>query len=185
VNPADAAWLAGFIDGEGSFMISLQSKKTANGRTSTHWIACISITSTDRRLIEHCRWLVGGGSQASVQPPGHAKLAHLIQFKGRDVDRLLAAIRPYLVGKAEQADILLALRAEIGIGAQKGRYGVYVNPEQDQRREQMRLALRALNHRGSTSIPQAQQDALKKARVLIRKRISEAALPLLEFSPPR
>ncbi len=57
MNEIEAAWLAGFLDGEGSFMIT---RGWHNGCAAPTYDAAVAATNTDRSLIDRCKQLAGG-----------------------------------------------------------------------------------------------------------------------------
>lgn len=80
--------------------------------------------------------------------------------------RVLLDVEPYIVGKREQVRILLALRASIEVPRQKGVWyqATRVPPNETAWREQLKLAVNALNTRGSGEPPAEQSHALAVVR---------------------
>lgn len=171
MQASDSAWLAGFLDGEGSFMIW---RRQRGGYDS--WSAAVAVTSTDDRLLLRCMAIAGGKLSALVQPKGNAKPARIWTVMGKRLTLLLEAVLPHLVGKREQAEIVLTLRRETRAGALPGNEGVRTDHEKNARREIMRLAVRALNHRGTVPMPAEQLAALAVWRT------SRTAVPPGQFA---
>ena len=96
---ADLAWAAGFIDGEGC--VAVDSRKSPR----------ITVSNTDRRPLDRLQELLGG--TICVHGRGNPEKGHRPSWVwavhgGRSVRRVLAEVRPYLVVKGEQADLVLA-----------------------------------------------------------------------------
>ena len=96
-------YLAGFIDAEGSLMIT-KSKDSANGRSQ--YRARISVANTNRAVLEEIRRMHGG--ILVWQPRSQSRWSHAYQLVWSDgmVGGVLAAVRPYLQIKREQAEVL-------------------------------------------------------------------------------
>src|SRR5436853_7439102 len=66
LNPFDAAWLAGFIDGEGYIglvkHLPIHASKSRKPPTQDWYSSRLSITNTDRPVLEHIRQLIGRGT---------------------------------------------------------------------------------------------------------------------------
>ena len=164
MTKADIGWLAGFLDGEGSFMILVADRY---GYRS--WYCSVAASSTSTRLLDRCKELAGGYITSKFKPKGKAKMSQIWTLKGLPLDDLLPKLLPYLIEKREQAGILLALRRETQHGNRKGEHGVNTaDSDTHRRREEMRMAVRALNHRGDTPIPHERVKALAKVRLRLR-----------------
>ena len=112
---AEAAYLAGLIDGEGT--VTLTTLHRGENRRLV-----LSIASTERNLLEHARTVLGAGIITSkrTQLPHHAP-----SFAYRLTNRLaleaLRQIEPYLCGyKGKRAR--LALRHYVALTPRNGKY---------------------------------------------------------------
>lgn len=140
----DAAWLAGFLDGEGSFMITRQRRGE-----SCYYSAAISASNTDRRLVDRCRALAGGLIVRSPMKNTRWKTAYIWSVKGRLVRPLIGAVLPFLVSKRKQAENLLALRDITRNGSKSGHFGMPVKTaEEVAQRHALYSQVQELNRRG-------------------------------------
>jgi hypothetical protein len=100
-------WLAGFIDGEGS--IGLYKVKYGYSPRVT-----VANTSTEalNKVVEITRLLNIGitGSDATMKN-STMRTVKLSISKRADIQTLLDAVRPFLAGKANEADIMLGYLA--------------------------------------------------------------------------
>ena len=111
----DRAYLAGIIDGEGWVGAHIQLR-ARQGRTERCIKVEIAIANTDRRLIDWAArfW---PGNIYDHKATTTRKLCWYFKVWGDDMGVMLAASRPFLVLKREQADIaaeLLATRRAAG-----------------------------------------------------------------------
>lgn len=138
--PSEIDWarLAAFIDGEGYLKIM--------GRNSSPHCPRLELQQVDKRLID---WLAAtfGGTMTFFD-------AVRYNVNGRDQWRwaigshklhtILRRIRPLLIVKGEQADIILRFYDEMPV--LKG--GRRIPPDEEARREALRQALKAHTRRG-------------------------------------
>jgi hypothetical protein len=168
----DRAWLAGFLDGEGTFQVVRHIKHgdkhfPSGSKLYEHYSAEVCAVNTDKRLVDRCREIAGGfvmGPFRVSSKGGSAKSAYRWVLKGTKVSQLLGWIAPLLVGKSEQARILVLMREITTRGAARGRFGrVTIQGDMDRRRT-LKDAIHALNHRGTTPVAPHQQESLAIAR---------------------
>lgn len=105
-----AAYLAGFIDGEGYLGLIRYKKK--NGRREDFYEAALKVASTDRKIIE---WLKNsfGGSISEREMGGNSKKAFCWEVRGKMVVPIIDKIFPYLKIKKPQAELLKRYRKTI------------------------------------------------------------------------
>ena len=107
-------WLAGMIDGEGSIAIGRATGRVGYLR-GIQMRPYVQIANTDRRLIDVSKALMEyvSGHRAFIstvrrQNPNH-RLGWAVSSRSNSaVLALLTSVRPCLIGKAEQADVVMA-----------------------------------------------------------------------------
>ena len=99
LSPTDAAYIAGFVDGEGSIML-LQRKNSIRVR--------MTVSNTDRNVLDWLCQTVGVSNiQAHRKETAKHRMAWQWDLNGDGVASLLVQIRPYLKVKAVQADLAI------------------------------------------------------------------------------
>lgn len=105
------AYLAGIMDGEGTFFIGDYSGNRKNG--DKHFQVVIKITSTDKCLID---WVLNifGGTYAFYKASKVSKKSrrdvHIWQATGDRLQHICELMIPYLIIKKKQAEILVEMR---------------------------------------------------------------------------
>ena len=103
----DAAWLAGFFDGEGWY--TEFDVRSAHGVRGTHHFICIGICNTVKASIDHCQEITGAGRihgkyfNSGVRKP----LWTWRLNKRADVIDVLSQIEPHLLIKGDRARLVL------------------------------------------------------------------------------
>ena len=149
MTPTDAAWLAGFLDGEGSFMVA---KSWHLGCSAPTYAAVVGASNTDKSLLLKCQSIAGGKIVTTAAKSARWKDAHHWQIKGRSVEPLVRSVLPYLVGKRRQAELLLKLRALTHLGSKPGCFSTRKTPAEVAERADIHALVKALNARGGPSI---------------------------------
>lgn len=150
LTEVEKAYAAGLFDGEGS--VQLPYPKNTNG--ARYHKLQVSLTSTDFRVLVWLKERFGGNvMEAGYIPHRGRKLCNRWACANGIAEAFLVAIRPYLIIKAEQADIGLAFRKTIrkSWGMSNGRAGTSkdpVTPAIHAEREALRTNLMLLNRRG-------------------------------------
>lgn len=155
----EAAWLAGFIDGEGSIMVICSRRK---GPKCPHpfYDGVVAACNTDKRLISRCIEIAGGFSvtlKKNAENPKWKNAYHW-RVKGSNVVTVLNRIMPFLVSKRRQAELVLRLKATMKVGSKPGRYGSTLTDCERKEKEAIWMEVKALNHRGVR--PKASQASL-------------------------
>lgn len=139
---AEAAYMAGYLDGEGT--ISITRAKRVENRAGYRWMPIMAINNTHRDSLECLRQMCGNGRLCLVNPGklGIQKPGYRLQFTANQIRYVLPQIMPYLIIKREQAAILLEFLTSVVNGKNLTEA---VGVEQ----ERLRAEIQRLNHRGS------------------------------------
>ena len=116
VTDTELAWLAGILDGEGSFSVHRNQKTQRDGfnRYFT-WAMSITIVNSDPHLLRRCVDLLVAITNRMpyiyLKQPGVGRrplltFAIRVQRK-QDIVAMIEAVLPYLVGKRDQAKLLV------------------------------------------------------------------------------
>ncbi|RKY38523.1 MAG: hypothetical protein DRP75_04355 [Candidatus Omnitrophota bacterium] len=108
----DLAYLAGIIDGEGCITIhrTAQRRKNSDGKTLQ---PMLTITNCDSNIIARCQEILnrleinGHLKSSSIRRPSSWKTCYWFTVSGFKIKRILDAIKPYLVGKQGQCELVL------------------------------------------------------------------------------
>lgn len=139
------AYIAGIIDGEGTIFIS-RGKPTGD-RTSPSYVACLRVGNTDRRLIDFLyQAFQFGGVNERRTIDSRWKTCWMWAVTGPNAGKATRAVRPFLLLKGAQADLLLEFLDNFRSFELNGRHGV--GTEELDRREMLRQRIRALNRKG-------------------------------------
>ncbi|MFA5306860.1 MAG: LAGLIDADG family homing endonuclease [Candidatus Babeliales bacterium] len=137
LSPTEAAYLAGLIDGEGSFFIAKIKRKTKNGFTYTPTMVIIN---TSKVIIDLCNTY--GGHYQAQEYTVNWKIVHRWFFSRRLVEHYLPQIMPYLRIKPEQAKVMME-----AIAIPRGT-GYDLTDEDFKKLNDCRTRLMKLNERG-------------------------------------
>src|SRR5688572_7825878 len=146
----EAAWLAGFMDGEGTLTIGRATR--SESRSGFSYEALMVVANTEYDVLVGIVNMCGGGKvqRSNVKKVAHHKDGYRAIWSANEIRRLLPQIRPFLRIKARQADILLRfLESKVA--------GRRVTAELWQSFERMRAEVRELNRRGTAVVT---EDAL-------------------------
>lgn len=104
---ADAAWLAGIIDGEGSIFIMRQPRKDRERKFN--FIMRVSVQSTDPYMTVACKRVTNDGCVLAAHLDKRPNNSHTLkwQVNGKKAARILETILPYMKVKGTQAEIAL------------------------------------------------------------------------------
>jgi hypothetical protein len=102
-----AAYLAGFVDGEG--YISLKRDfHNYRGEKVIYFTAVLKVANTNKEIIEWCKASFGGWIYKRIWKNGeNHKDAYCWQLTGSNLEPFLKKILPYLKIKKEQAKLVL------------------------------------------------------------------------------
>jgi hypothetical protein len=173
--------LAAYVEGEGCLFIKARHR-VRPARGPRYHQPTMEVNNTALELVEKCREIAGGSIYGPTPGGGRCKPSYRWRLVGIRLPIVLNAILPHLVIKREQALILLELcRLIRPHGSRRS-----VPASEREWREQMGLAIHALNHRGSTPVPSGELEALALVRAYLGIAAPddiEFALPLPDLSP--
>jgi hypothetical protein len=141
VQDVDLAWLAGIIDGEGCFSIYGVTRKDANAPSPS---ANLTITNSNCLLLERCKEILGElNIKYLYHDPknGHQRGRRVMRIRIKNyssIQSLVELILPFLVGKADQARVLLEF---VSLAGQRGKLSL-------QGRTELMNRIKELNQHG-------------------------------------
>lgn len=140
LSDVDLAYIAGFLDGEGSITIHENCKPSPRGLNPNHTMQ-VSIGNTDPRVIEWIHSKFGGSLCRRKQRPGHKPVLQWI-IRAAMALPFLELIRPFVRMKCDQIDLAIEFqRSKKMAGPRK------ITVEKVNWRESQRVRLRELNAR--------------------------------------
>ncbi len=104
MTPTEAAWLAGFFDGEGCF------GQYAAGREKRYLAWILKIDNTDLQALKYCQQITGCGTvrPKALKQPHHKQQWVWRVYSQRDIQALTTQMLPYLQVKRGIAEEFLA-----------------------------------------------------------------------------
>lgn len=137
------AYLSGVIDGEGCFYLGhVKQGSYGNG---LQWHSMLKITSCDEELIIWLENTFGGSKDSRYRWTSKKKFTRPVynwQATGAMLDYLLPLVKPYLIIKKKQCDVMIRYRlTSKNIGSKR------LSPEINQQRLQLLQEMRNLNSR--------------------------------------
>lgn len=139
MTSSELIYLAGFIDGEGSFIIN---KRLHSLGTKT-WIGYsiyIDVTNTNQKVIEWIKKVTKNNSQIysnkSLERNPKRKKAYSIRINGKVAQELTKELSPYLIVKSEQAKVFMD-------------FPLFHKKIKKEIRENLFQKMKELNHRGN------------------------------------
>lgn len=101
MSDTEIAWLAGMFDGEGHISVKVALSENALGPK-------IQVTNTCRAILDRIRNVTGVGHiTARTRQNPRWKQTYDWRATNRNAVRILVAIRPWLIEKAERADAVI------------------------------------------------------------------------------
>lgn len=110
LDQTDLAYIAGFVDGEGTLSIVDQP---GGSKPKPNWVIHVSICNTDRTVLD---WILFkcGGSIHRIRPSGpRRKESYTWKISGLGAVKFIGAILPHLKMKKPHAEILLGFRLTV------------------------------------------------------------------------
>ena len=152
---AEAAYMAGIIDGEGSIYIGNFSKNPTTG--ALYYQTNIEISNTDEPLIDWIHSTFGGRKALYTRKQMAAnsrKQVYRWMATGILVDHIVKLIYPYIITKKRQCEIMLKMRETYKeTGMRKGKPSNERVPEHIMKlREELYREMRSLHCRNYTGV---------------------------------
>jgi hypothetical protein len=141
VHDVDLAWLAGIIDGEGCFSIYSVSRKDADTPSPS---ANLTITNSNGLLLNRCREILDALSiKYLYHDPknGHQRGRKVMRIRVKNyssIRKLIELVGPFLIGKADQAKVMLQF---VSLAGERGRLSL-------QGRSELMNIIKELNQHG-------------------------------------
>lgn len=153
MTDVEAAYIAGFFDGEGTCGSHLQQKRNCTYVNS--YATSVAIVNTNRGILE---WIQKTSGLGLIYNKPRAKAQHRpaysLDMPEHHVVKFLKMVQPYVKLKARQVELVLELklmekgRDKHGLDARFARLTVWTD-EQQARRAAINLELSELNKRGA------------------------------------
>ena len=107
ISPLEAAYVAGFLEGDGSISAKITPSKT--GRFGYVVRVMINFTqhTRNRRMLSHVRKILGG--KRKVASYKEKKLSEYVIQERQELEKALKHIQPFLFLKRRQADLALKI----------------------------------------------------------------------------
>lgn len=138
LSVSEAAYIAGFVDGEGSIRVARYTPGRA--KHLSIYRPEVVIVNTDLEVMRWLKETVGAGSWFAVRKiKEHHKSCYRLTFSAAAAMELTRQIQPYLRVKRAQADILL----RFGPVVKKN-----IGEDGRQKREELYQLMKPLNRRG-------------------------------------
>lgn len=107
MSPTEAAYFAGFVDGEGTIGV-IRARRSGN-KVGYRLQPYLAVANTDFAALERIQEMCGNGRLMQQTNPAtpHHKPGYTIRLSPDQIRHVLPQIRPYLLIKAKQADYLM------------------------------------------------------------------------------
>lgn len=147
MTECELAYTAGIVDGEGTVALTPWTRS---------FLPFVQVTNTDKRVIDWLSARFGGKLYIwdRAQHPIH-KTRYNLRWVGKHATSLITQLRPYLVLKGEQADLIVRYYSEGG-NFHDGNNRLPV--AEYERRRQLHADLKVLNRRGKNSLDGRESD---------------------------
>lgn len=153
VTSEQAAYMAGAIDGEGWIGLRRKSPDTSQWMKSPSYVLGLTIANTSRPWLETLQTWFGGHIEAMERrSERNRKDCFRLKFRASEVLVVLMRVRPYLLLKARQADLLMEFQPlahrRRALNGLRGRPSSGADQDIVGRQEAIYQELRLLNQRG-------------------------------------
>jgi hypothetical protein len=108
MKPEELAYMAGFIDGEGAFLINRRIHRSKDKQLE--WLgysAYIDIGNNNKEVMDWMKQVVNNSSAVYYYHPSKGKMSYRMRIPGKLAMRLTTELLPYLIVKKEAAKVFL------------------------------------------------------------------------------
>jgi hypothetical protein len=137
LTETEKAYLAGFIDGEGSFIINKREhQQKSDGSVYIGYSAYVDIGNTNKKVLNWIKNKTGATSKIYMnQMGGNRKIAYRLRISCKQAHDLIREIRRFLIIKKECAQVF-------------SKYPLSKRKRDTSMREILFQKMKRLNHRG-------------------------------------
>lgn len=141
MSPTEAAYVAGFVDGEGT--ISVYRARRKESKRGYRFMPLLSVANTDFAALVAVQEMMGNGRLIQTTNPkvDRYKIGYNLRLSPDQIRHVLPQLLPYLHIKKRQAQYVLEFLSL----SKKGRN---MTPEQHVSADQITDALKTINQRG-------------------------------------
>jgi hypothetical protein len=110
ITPEESAYIAGFIDGEGSLQIQCRLHRNIVNEKENTWLGYsifLDVGQTQIEILEYLKDVCESGCIHKKNQYGNRKQAWCFRLAGKNAQELIGQIRPYLKVKSKIADVFL------------------------------------------------------------------------------
>lgn len=112
MTPTDAAYIAGILDGEGSFYV--ERFATARSPIGFQYRVIVTLTMCEKPTIDYIMSVTGKSCHERHLPSG--RVGYKIDWRNSIAANLIRDILPFLRGKREQGELCLEFEATCSPG---------------------------------------------------------------------
>jgi len=121
LSDAEAAYIAGFFDGEGMVTIHRDRAKGARGpRVNPNYVMSVRIAQGSLPVLEWIKSKVGGSITRRFRESHHTRQHWTLALKSHPAQNFLEVVLPYLIVKREEA--VHAIAFQLRQSSEKNRY---------------------------------------------------------------
>lgn len=143
LTPTQKAYVAGFLDADGS--ISIEGSVSKRGWQ--HWALRLIFYNCNLEVLEKIKKWVGIGSITERNRSNKWNISRMLRLQGISAVNLLKQIKPYLIVKKKQAEIAIKFSktfSDKNLENGNWRYGKRVKKKTIEERKQLKNELQSL-----------------------------------------
>ena len=106
VNPTALAYIAGFLDGDGCIKARIEKRTYYTFGLGIRIVVSFSQHTRNKHVLE---WIHNQLQTGSISDYVNKKMSEYVIYDAKFIERLLKALKPYIVNKTKQADLALRL----------------------------------------------------------------------------